>query len=71
MGLVSGVMESIHQYVLAELERVRPRWESVAAGSGLSISTIKKIANGEIEYPRVDKVEALAKYFRSQRRRPS
>jgi len=64
-------MESIHQYVLEQLARIRPDWEPVSAGSGVPISTIKKIANGEIEYPRVDKVEKLASYFRKQKRRPS
>lgn len=61
--------ESIHQYVLSELARTKPDWEAVAKGSNVSKRTIEKIANREIEFPRVDKVEKLASYFRKQKRR--
>jgi hypothetical protein len=64
-------MESIHQYVLEQLRRIRPDWQPVSDGSGVPVSTIKKIASGDIEYPRVDKVEKLASYFKNQKRRPS
>jgi hypothetical protein len=64
-------MESMHQYVLEQLERARPDWETVSKGSGVPVSTIKKIVSRDIEYPRVDKVEKLATYFRTQKRRPS
>jgi hypothetical protein len=64
-------MESIHQYVLAELQRTKPHWDLVEKGSGVSIRTIEKIASREIMFPRVDKVEKLANYFRAQKRRPS
>ena len=63
-------MESIHQYVLEQLHRAQD-WEAVAKGSGVSKRTIEKIASREIEYPRVDKVEKLAKYFRTKKQRPS
>jgi hypothetical protein len=65
-------MESIHAYVLQQLQSSpRSTWPVVAAGSGVSIRTIEKIASREIEFPRVDKVEALANYFRTKRRRAS
>jgi transcriptional regulator with XRE-family HTH domain len=60
--------DSIHQYVLDRLRDSRPYWESVAKGSGVSIRTIEKIASREIEFPRVDKVEKLARFFRKQER---
>jgi transcriptional regulator with XRE-family HTH domain len=60
--------DSIHQYVLDQLRASRPYWESVAKGSGVSIRTIEKISSREIEFPRVDKVEKLARYFRKQER---
>lgn len=63
--------ESIHQYVLDELARAKPNWDTVAKGSGVSVRTIEKIASREIEFPRVDKVEKLATYFRKQKRRLS
>lgn len=63
-------MESIHEYVLEKLSESRKEWPAIAEGSGVSIRTIEKIASREIEYPRVDKVEALANYFK-QRRRPN
>lgn len=62
-------MESIHEYVLEQLQRNRAEWPAVAEGSGVSIRTIEKIASREIEFPRVDKVERLAKYFRQNRKR--
>jgi hypothetical protein len=61
-------MESIHQYVLQELAKARDNWEGVAKGSKVSKRTIEKIASREIEFPRVDKVEKLANYFRKQER---
>lgn len=60
-------MESIHQYVLDQLKQAAD-WDTVAKGSGVSVRTIEKIASREIEYPRVDKVEKLARYFRKQER---
>jgi transcriptional regulator with XRE-family HTH domain len=60
--------DSIHQYVLDQLRDSRPYWESVAKGSGVSIRTIEKIASREIQFPRVDKVEKLARFFRKQER---
>lgn len=62
-------MESLHEYVLDQLQRTKPDWDTVAAGSGVSVRTIEKIASREIEFPRIDKVERLANYFRQQKRR--
>lgn len=66
-------MESIHEYVLERLAQSKKQWDIVAKGSGVSIRTIEKIANREIEFPRVDKVEKLASYFhrQEQRRKPN
>jgi transcriptional regulator with XRE-family HTH domain len=58
-------MESIHAYVVRELERVKGRWTQVAEGTGISKRTIEKIASGETANPGVSHVEKLASYFRS------
>jgi hypothetical protein len=60
--------ESIHQYVLDQLAQAQ-NWETVAKGSGVSERTIEKIASREIKFPRVDKVEKLARYFRQKQRK--
>ncbi|MET3631623.1 hypothetical protein [Burkholderia sp. 572] len=45
------------------LAETRGRWPDVAKGSGVSISTIRKIGQGQIKDPAVSKIEALADYF--------
>jgi transcriptional regulator with XRE-family HTH domain len=58
--------ESMHGYVLAELQKAKGHWRSVAEGSGVSRRTVEKIARGEIVDPGVSHIEKLACYFRDQ-----
>jgi transcriptional regulator with XRE-family HTH domain len=60
-------MESIHAYVVRELELAKGRWSEVAEGTGISKRTIEKIASGETANPGVSHVEKLASYFRNGR----
>lgn len=46
-----------------ELASWRGRWPSVAAGSGVSLRTIEKIARREIKDPGVSHIEKLAAFF--------
>lgn len=50
-------------FVKRRLSETRGRWPDVARGSGVPISTVRKIAQGQIADPAVSKVEALADYF--------
>ena len=54
------------QYVLDGLERTRGTWREVASKSGVPYDTITKIAQRQIEDPRVSKIQKLAAYFKSQ-----
>jgi hypothetical protein len=56
--------QSLHQYVLSELQAWKGRWPSVASKSQVSLRTIQKIASGEIQDPGVSHIEKLAKFFR-------
>jgi hypothetical protein len=60
--------ESIHQYVLAQLQASKGTWPKVAVKSGVPLRTLEKIAREEVADPGVKTVEKLAKYFR---RRPA
>ncbi|WKZ84194.1 hypothetical protein N5B55_10390 [Ralstonia pickettii] len=55
--------EKMSAYVRRRLNESRGRWPDVARGSGVPISTVRKIAQGQIADPAVSKVEALADYF--------
>lgn len=58
-------MENLHELVVRELEAVgRDGWPPIADATGVSIHTIIKIANGEIESPRYATLEPLVRYFR-------
>lgn len=62
-------MDSIHDFVLAELESRKGDWPAIARGSGVPYSTLKKIAlgtNGGTKSPRIDSLEKLAAYLRQQ-----
>jgi hypothetical protein len=56
-------METITDFVKRKLDESRHKWPGVAAGSGVPISTIRKISQGVIGNPGVNHVEALAKHF--------
>lgn len=56
--------ESMHEYVIANLQARSISYAEIAKGSGVSRRTIEKIARREIADPSVSFVEKLAKYFR-------
>lgn len=58
--------QSLHEYVLEQLQASRGRWPEVAEGSGVSKRTLEKIARLEIKDPGVSHIEKLAAYFRGQ-----
>lgn len=62
-------MEPIKLYepVMIALRATRYRWPEVSEGSGVPISTLRKIAQGHIKAPSVQTVEALYNWFRSNR----
>jgi predicted transcriptional regulator len=67
--------EPIFDVVKRRLAESRGRWPDVAEGSGVPISTIRKIAQGQIGDPSVSKVQAIYDHFRAvdefaQQRRP-
>lgn len=60
-------MESdILAYVLGQLEATRGQWPTIAAESGVPYDTITKIAQRQIEDPKVSKLQRLANYFRAR-----
>jgi len=59
--------QSLHEFVLTELQAAKGRWSEVAVESGVSKRTLEKIARREIEDPGVSHIEKLAAYFRSSR----
>ena len=58
--------QPIYEYVKQQLEAAKYRWPTVAAGAGVSLSTLKKIARDEIKDPGVSHVQKLHDYFKSQ-----
>ena len=58
-------MESLHQYVLDQLQIAKGTWPKVAKGSKVPLRTLEKIARKEIENPGVIHVERLARYFKA------
>lgn len=61
------MQQSLHEFVLAQLQETKGRWSEVAEESGVSKRTLEKIARREIEDPGVSHIEKLAAYFRSNR----
>lgn len=57
--------QSLHDYVIAQLQLSKGRWPDVAEGSEVSLRTLEKIARREIADPGVSHIEKLAKYFQS------
>ena len=62
----SPAMESLHEYVISQLQAAKGRWQVVANESGVSRRTIEKIARREVANPGVSYVEKLARYFRER-----
>lgn len=56
--------ESMHEYVVDQLQKHKGRWTEVAEGTGMSKRTIEKIARRETKDPGVSLVEQLARYFK-------
>jgi predicted transcriptional regulator len=54
------------QYVLDQLESRKGQWPAIAEETGVPYDTITKIAQGQIEDPKVSKVQRLANYFREK-----
>lgn len=65
-GRKIGDMDSSLQYVVSKLHATKGHWRSVAQGSGVSIRTFSKIAQGKTKDPRHGTVERLERYFRQQ-----
>jgi transcriptional regulator with XRE-family HTH domain len=61
-------MESLYEYVMDRLRQTKGSWPEVAAGSGVSVRTVEKIAREEIKDPGVSHIEKLAGYFRANKR---
>jgi hypothetical protein len=69
MGIDSEAMaESMLEYVLAQLQKCKGQWPTVAEDTDISKRTLEKIALGAvpggIADPGVTKIEKLAEYFR-------
>jgi transcriptional regulator with XRE-family HTH domain len=56
--------ESILDFVRQSLNACRGTWPEVADVTGVSVHAIRKIAQGQHDSPRLDKLEKLARYFR-------
>lgn len=50
-------------YVMRRLNETRGRWPDAAKGSGVPISTIRKIGQGQTDNPGAMHIDALAAYF--------
>lgn len=53
-------------YVLAQLEATRGQWPTIAKEADVPYDTITKIAQRQIEDPKVSKLQKLANYFRAR-----
>jgi len=61
-------MESMYAFVMTRLQGTKGRWREVAAGSGVPLRTLEKIARKEIGNPGVSHIEKLAGYFKGNNR---
>lgn len=65
-----GVMFNQVTYVKEQLARVGySGWPEVSKGSGVPVSTIKKIGYGSTKHSRADTIGKLALYFQTKQRR--
>jgi hypothetical protein len=60
--------DDILAYVLAQLEASRGRWPTVAREAEVPYDTLTKIAQRQIEDPKVSKIQKLANYFKARER---
>jgi hypothetical protein len=58
--------ETMHEYVIRNLETAKYRWPAVARGADVSKRTLEKIARREIVDPGVSKIQKLHDYFRAK-----
>lgn len=58
--------DSLHDYVIDQLQGAKGQWPTVARESGVNIRTIEKIARREISDPGVSFIEKLARYFQAR-----
>lgn len=56
--------DSILDFVRQSLRACRGTWPEVADVTGISVHAIRKIAQGQHDNPRLEKLEKLARYFR-------
>ena len=61
--------ESVHQYVVEQLQAAKGRWPEIADKSGVSIRTIQKIAGRKHPPKPVENLETLATLFRGKQKR--
>lgn len=57
---------TLYEYVVERLASSKQTYQEIAEGSGVPKRTVEKIARREIEEPGVNKIQALADYFRAQ-----
>lgn len=58
--------DSIHDYVVDQLQSVKGRWPQVAREANISLRTLEKIARRESRDPAVSLIERLARHFRER-----
>ncbi len=56
--------EPMHTYILRRLKETRRQWPVVSVGSGVPISTLRKIAQRHIANPGVEHCQKLYDYFK-------
>lgn len=61
--------ESLHDYVVSQLQAAKGRWPKVAEETGVPRKTIEKIATRYIADPGITHMETLARYFREKAER--
>lgn len=61
--------ESMHEFVIRELQATKGEWPVVAEESGVPLRTLEKIARREVKDPGVSRIEILAGYFRARQQR--
>lgn len=59
-------MQDLHDFVVSQLQAAKGHWPAIARECGISYRTMKKIADGTHQNPRVRNVELLARYFRER-----
>jgi len=56
---------SILNEVIDGLAANKGRWPEVAAGSGVPVSTVRKVAQRRTKNPRIETIDRLRRYFLS------